>query len=161
MAQCRTKRSENSSFENFKNNIMLEHSDRSELSIKRLLGHCKRLKVVDEKLLHLGLMIRLGALWIFIYIKLHYITWNTIIDCTYRVSDLSTFQQLQTWTETSEAGTEIDSDVAVVVSCEICHFEDGQYNCPREKKRLVWNAVPTLFIIPNPPPKVTVFFNRY
>ena len=62
MAQCRTKRSENSSFENFKNNIMLEHSDRSELSIKRLLGHCKRLKVVDEKLLHLGLMIRLGAL---------------------------------------------------------------------------------------------------
>ena len=30
------------------------------------------------------------------------------------------------------------------------HFEDDQYNCLWEKKRLVWNAVPALFSIPNP-----------
>ena len=29
------------------------------------------------------------------------------------------------------------------------HFEDSQNNCPWEKKRLVWNAVPTLFSTPN------------
>ena len=35
------------------------------------------------------------------------------------------------------------------------HFEDGQCNCPW-KKRLVWNAVPTLFSIPGPPPRVKI-----
>ncbi|XP_025077786.1 uncharacterized protein LOC112554286 [Pomacea canaliculata] len=35
------------------------------------------------------------------------------------------------------------------------HFEESQYNCPTQKKSLVWNAVPTVFSIPNPPCKVT------
>ena len=41
------------------------------------------------------------------------------------------------------------------------HFEDGQYNCPWEKKWPVWNAVPTLFSMANPQPKVKIFFICY
>ena len=41
--------------------------------------------------------------------------------------------------------------------CRLCadHFEPTQFNVPAERKRLVWNAVPTIFNIPNPPPQVT------
>ncbi|RUS83599.1 hypothetical protein EGW08_008653 [Elysia chlorotica] len=40
------------------------------------------------------------------------------------------------------------------------HFEENQFNCPLElssssRRTLKWNAVPTLFDIPNPPPKAT------
>ena len=35
------------------------------------------------------------------------------------------------------------------------HFEDSQFNCPAERRSLVWNAVPTLFSVPNPPEPVT------
>ena len=35
------------------------------------------------------------------------------------------------------------------------HFEPNQFNVPTERKRLVWNAIPTLFKVPNPPAKVT------
>lgn len=35
------------------------------------------------------------------------------------------------------------------------HFEDNMFMNVAEKKRLVWNAVPTLFKVPNPPPKET------
>ncbi|XP_076441982.1 uncharacterized protein LOC143281002 isoform X3 [Babylonia areolata] len=43
-------------------------------------------------------------------------------------------------------------------NCKLCseHFEPNQFMNPSaEKLSLVWNAVPTLFNIPNPPPKVT------
>lgn len=42
-------------------------------------------------------------------------------------------------------------------SMRLCseHFEDSQFNNPARKNRLVWNAVPTLFNIPNAPKKVT------
>ena len=36
------------------------------------------------------------------------------------------------------------------------HFEPSQFTVPNEKKRLNWNAVPTLFDVPNPPPSVTI-----
>lgn len=36
------------------------------------------------------------------------------------------------------------------------HFEDSQFMNAEEKKKLVWNAVPTIFDIPNPPRKVTL-----
>ena len=36
------------------------------------------------------------------------------------------------------------------------HFEDSQFMNADQKKSLVHNAVPTLFDIPNPPPKVTI-----
>ncbi len=36
------------------------------------------------------------------------------------------------------------------------HFEDSQFMNPNEKRRLVWSAVPTLFDVPNPPPKQTL-----
>jgi len=35
------------------------------------------------------------------------------------------------------------------------HFELSQLTVPQEKKRLNWNAVPTIFDVPNPPPKIT------
>ncbi len=35
------------------------------------------------------------------------------------------------------------------------HFEDSQFMNANEKRRLIWNAVPTLFDVPNPPPKQT------
>ena len=35
------------------------------------------------------------------------------------------------------------------------HFEESQFLGPLAKNRLVWNAVPTLFNVPNPPKKVT------
>ena len=35
------------------------------------------------------------------------------------------------------------------------HFEENQFLRPAERNRLVWNAVPTLFLVPNQPPKVT------
>lgn len=40
---------------------------------------------------------------------------------------------------------------------KICalHFEDSQF-MNTEKKRLVWNAVPTLFDVPNKPPTITL-----
>ena len=31
------------------------------------------------------------------------------------------------------------------------HFEANQFNRPAEKNRIVWNAVPTVFDVPNPP----------
>ena len=34
------------------------------------------------------------------------------------------------------------------------HFEPNQFNVPSERRRLVWNAVPTLFTVPNPPPRL-------
>ena len=33
------------------------------------------------------------------------------------------------------------------------HFEDNQFKNPAMKDRLIHNAVPTIFDIPNPPPK--------
>ncbi|KAK7492497.1 hypothetical protein BaRGS_00016370, partial [Batillaria attramentaria] len=36
------------------------------------------------------------------------------------------------------------------------HFEANQFTVPQERKRLNWNAVPTLFDVPNPPPKLTL-----
>ena len=35
------------------------------------------------------------------------------------------------------------------------HFEDNQFMNPAMKNRLIHNAVPTIFDIPNPPPKLT------
>ncbi|KAK7496585.1 hypothetical protein BaRGS_00012237, partial [Batillaria attramentaria] len=35
------------------------------------------------------------------------------------------------------------------------HFEESQFMNTALKKRLVWNAVPTVFDIPNPPPRLT------
>ncbi|KAK7497539.1 hypothetical protein BaRGS_00011179 [Batillaria attramentaria] len=35
------------------------------------------------------------------------------------------------------------------------HFEDKQFLRPTMKDRLVWNAIPTIFDVPNPPPKLT------
>ena len=35
------------------------------------------------------------------------------------------------------------------------HFEDNQFMSAAEKNSLVWNAVPTIFDVPNPPPSVT------
>ena len=42
-------------------------------------------------------------------------------------------------------------------TCLFCsnHFEDSQFMNPQEKKRLVWNAVPTLFNMPDQPPSVS------
>jgi hypothetical protein len=34
------------------------------------------------------------------------------------------------------------------------HFEPSQFTIPAERKRLNWNAVPTLFDVPNPPPRI-------
>ena len=34
------------------------------------------------------------------------------------------------------------------------HFELSQFMNP-QKKKLIWNAIPTLFTVPNPPPAVT------
>lgn len=36
------------------------------------------------------------------------------------------------------------------------HFESNQFNVPAERKRLVWNAVPTLFDVSNPLPPITI-----
>ena len=38
-------------------------------------------------------------------------------------------------------------------NCLLCsdHFEDGQFMNSQIKNSLVWNAVPTLFKVPNPP----------
>ena len=40
---------------------------------------------------------------------------------------------------------------------ELCsnHFEDSQFMNKETKNKLIWNAVPTLFDVKNPPPKVT------
>ena len=35
------------------------------------------------------------------------------------------------------------------------HFEDNHFMNAAEKNSLVWNAVPTIFDVPNPPPSVT------
>ena len=35
------------------------------------------------------------------------------------------------------------------------HFEDSQFMNKNTKSKLIWNAVPTLFDVPNPPPKIT------
>ena len=35
------------------------------------------------------------------------------------------------------------------------HFEDNQFMNPAMKNRLIHNAVPTIFDIPNLPPKLT------
>ena len=35
------------------------------------------------------------------------------------------------------------------------HFEDGQFMNPSEKKSLIHMSIPTIFNMPNPPPKVT------
>lgn len=40
-------------------------------------------------------------------------------------------------------------------SCVLCaeHFEDAQFMNP-QKNKLIWNAIPTKFDVPNPPPQV-------
>ena len=35
------------------------------------------------------------------------------------------------------------------------HFEDSQFMNRNTKSKLIWNAVPTLFDVPNPPAKIT------
>lgn len=35
------------------------------------------------------------------------------------------------------------------------HFEESQFMNKIQKNRLIWNAIPTLFDVPNPPAKVT------
>ena len=35
------------------------------------------------------------------------------------------------------------------------HFEDSQFMNKNTKTKLIWNAVPTLFDVPNPPAKIT------
>ena len=41
--------------------------------------------------------------------------------------------------------------------CTLCslHFEDSQFTVPSERRRLNWNAVPTLFEVPNKPALLT------
>ena len=41
---------------------------------------------------------------------------------------------------------------------ELCsnHFEDSQFVNKEKKSRFIRNAVPTLFDVPNPPPKMTI-----
>ena len=36
------------------------------------------------------------------------------------------------------------------------HFEDSQFMNPQAKKSLIHNALPTLFDVPNPPPKLAL-----
>lgn len=36
------------------------------------------------------------------------------------------------------------------------HFEESQFMNAQQKNRLIWNAVPTLFDVPNPPSKMTI-----
>ena len=42
-------------------------------------------------------------------------------------------------------------------SYELCskHFEDSQFTNKEKKNRLIHNAIPTLFYVPNPPERVT------
>ena len=42
-------------------------------------------------------------------------------------------------------------------NCVLCanHFEDGQFMNSTSKNKLVWNGIPTLFDVPNPPPTVS------
>ena len=35
------------------------------------------------------------------------------------------------------------------------HFETAMFMNPQTRNRLVWNAEPTIFVVPNPPPRVT------
>ena len=41
------------------------------------------------------------------------------------------------------------------------HFEDNQFMNPAMKNRLIHNAVPTIFDIPNPPPNYTKNLNTF
>lgn len=36
------------------------------------------------------------------------------------------------------------------------HFEDSQFMNAQQRNRLIWNAVPTIFDVPNPPSKLTM-----
>ena len=45
--------------------------------------------------------------------------------------------------------------LTVTIEHTIQHFEDNQFMNPAMKNRLIHNAVPTMFDIPNPPPKLT------
>lgn len=44
----------------------------------------------------------------------------------------------------------------VTRNCQLCavHFESSQFMNAVECNKLVWNAIPSLFDVPNPPPKI-------
>ena len=64
------------------------------------------------------------------------------------------------WVQRSRWQDLLNKDVAKLYrNCHLCsdHFEEShsQFMNALEKKRLIWNAVPSVFNVPNPPPSVT------
>ena len=75
------------------------------------------------------------------------------IDCNHCLH----FARCQIWVQNSRRQDLLNrSPSYLTTNCKLCaeHFEDSQFTNP-SKNRLNWNAVPTLFSVPNPPQKIS------
>ena len=63
------------------------------------------------------------------------------------------------WVHRSRQQDLLNKDIAKLYrNYNLCsdHFEESQFMNAQEKKRLIWNAVPAIFNVPNPPSSVTL-----
>ena len=63
------------------------------------------------------------------------------------------------WVQRSRRQDLLNKEIAKLYrNYHLCsdHFEESQFMNAQEKKRLIWNAVPSIFNVPNPPPSVTL-----
>ena len=81
----------------------------------------------------------------------HCLTSSLNIHC----NDCLHFARCQIWVQNSRRQDLLNRSPSYIsINCKLCaeHFESSQFTNP-SKNRLNWNAVPTLFSVPNPPQK--------
>ena len=66
-------------------------------------------------------------------------------------------ERCKKWVQNSRREDIIHTPLHKLCHFQLCsnHFEDSQFMNKNTKSKLIWNAVPTLFDVPNPPTRIT------